>query len=584
MSHEHHHEHDHAHHHHEEPAVAPPLWADPAVPDTELDPRALSRRELLRNAGLLGAGAAAMGVFGTATPAAASPLEADAYEDYRRRHDQQALLFLAGDHHIHTQFSSDGLYRVRDHAERAAQYGLDWMVITDHGGTGHAKLAVDGVNPHIRDARSANPRMLLFQGVEWNIPAAEHGTVFVAPGPNEVSVLKEFESTFDGAVTGTTDGTPGAPNTARNEALALAGLKFLATQRASGAVADALMFANHPARKGIDSPHEIRAWRDAAPDIAVGFEGAPGHQAAAIPAPGHEGKGRGFYDSGPSAQSFPGYPLASYITYGGFDWMTSTVGGLWDSLLAEGRPWWITANSDSHTVFNDTLVRGAFPPGENFDTHNRYPDPVDGKVPVTSHGDFFPGNYSRTHVGAGRFGYTDVMAGLRAGRIWVDHGQLIDGLDVRLAEHGKDERGATLGGYLRVRRGAKIRLSIGIDTARRPNYHGDVPSLARVDVVKGLVTGPVPDADTLTTPHTRVVKSFDVHRRTGRINLTLDLRDIDRPFYLRLRGTDGRRSQPGLLGAKVDPHGPAADVRGNADPWQDLWFYSNPIFVDVRRR
>jgi hypothetical protein len=161
---------------------------------------------------------------------------------------------------------------------------------------------------------------------------------------------------------------------------------------------------------------------------------------------------------------------------------------------------------------------------------------------------------------------------------------LIDGLDVRLAEHGKDERGATLGGYLRVRRGAKVRLSIGIDTARRPNYHGDVPSLARVDVVKGLVTGPVPDADTFTTPHTRVVKSFDVHRRTGRINLTLDLRDIDRPFYLRLRGTDGRRSQPGLLGAKVDPHGPAADVRGNADPWQDLWFYSNPIFVDVRRR
>lgn len=581
MSHDHGHPHPHTH---EVPEVAPPAWADPAVPDTELSPHALSRRELLRNAGLLGAGAVAMGALGGGQAAAASPSDAEAAEEYRRRNDQLPLLFLAGDHHIHTQFSSDGLYRVRDHAERAAQYGLDWMVITDHGGTSHVKFAVDAVNPHIKEARKANPRMLLFQGVEWNIPAAEHGTVFVAPGPNEVAVLKQFESTYDSSVTGTGDGTPGAPNTPRNEALALTGLKFLADQRKRGTVPDALMFANHPARRGVDSPHEIRAWRDAAPDVAVGFEGAPGHQAAGIPAPGHEGKGRGFYDGGPSAQSFPGYPLASYITYGGFDWMTATVGGLWDSLLAEGKPWWITANSDSHTVFNDTLVRGPFAPGENWDTRAQYPDPVDGKVPVTSHGDFFAGYYSRTHVGALRFGYTDVMAGLRAGRIWVDHGQLIDGLDVRLAEHGKDERGAALGGFLRVRRGAKVRLSIGIDTARRPNYHGDLPKLARVDVVKGLITGPTTVGDTFTTPHTKVVKSYDVRGRTGRINLTLDLRDVDRPFYLRLRGTDGRRSQPGLLGAKVDPHGPAADVRGNADPWQDLWFYSNPIFVDVRRR
>jgi len=24
---------------------------------------------------------------------------------------------------------------------------------------------------------------------------------------------------------------------------------------------------------------------------------------------------------------------------------------------------------------------------------------------------------------------------------------------------------------------------------------------------------------------------------------------------------------------------PAMDVLGSADPWQDLWFYANPIFV-----
>lgn len=244
MSEHHHHHHPHPHPH-DEPHVAPPVWADPQVPDAELSPRAMSRRSLLRNAGLLGAGTAAMTAF-SATPAAAGPLEAEAAEDFRRKQDQNPLLFLAGDHHIHTQFSSDGIYRVRDQAEHAAQYGLDWIVITDHGGASHAKFGVESVNPDIREARAANPRTMVFQGLEWNIPAADHGTVFVAPGPNEVAVLKQFETTYDGAVANATDGTPGGPNTAKNEVLAIAGLKFLAEQRTAGTVADALMLAHHP--------------------------------------------------------------------------------------------------------------------------------------------------------------------------------------------------------------------------------------------------------------------------------------------------------------------------------------------------
>jgi hypothetical protein len=52
-------------------------------------------------------------------------------------------------------------------------------------------------------------------------------------------------------------------------------------------------------------------------------------------------------------------------------------------------------------------------------------------------------------------------------------------------------------------------------------------------------------------------------------------------FYIRLRGTDGKRPQPGFLGANIDPAGPAIDQPGNADPWEDLWFYTNPIFVGV---
>ena len=51
------------------------------------------------------------------------------------------------------------------------------------------------------------------------------------------------------------------------------------------------------------------------------------------------------------------------------------------------------------------------------------------------------------------------------------------------------------------------------------------------------------------------------------------------PFYVRLRGSDGNRLGPGLGGASIDPAGPVVDALGNADPWKDLWLYTNPIFA-----
>ncbi|MEU5889033.1 PHP domain-containing protein [Streptomyces sp. NPDC047461] len=560
----HHHRHDDDHGHAHEAASALPATFDPSVPDEALTPEEQSRRTLLRRAGLLGAGLAAGNVLAAATPAAAAPA---AGSGGRRSH---GLLWLAGDHHIHTQYSSDGKYRVVDQVRQGARYGLDWMVITDHGSTTHAKIGVDKVNPDIKEARAAYKDTLVFQGLEWNIPAAEHGTVFVHPGKNEVAVLKQFETDYDGSVKGASDSTPA------NEALAIAGLNFLAEQVQRRKVKDALMLANHPARRGVDSPHEIRGWRDATGSgrqIAVGFEGAPGHQAAGLPAPLGMARARGIYDNSPSAGSFAGYPLESYRTWGGFDWMTATVGGLWDSLLAEGKPWWITANSDSHQVYGDTAVRG---PGGDFTVNGRYEDPVyGGKIDITQ-GDYWPGQYSRTHVGADGFSYAAVMDGIRAGRVWVDHGQLLSGLDARVAGGG---HWATLGGALHVKKGTNVTLTIDVALAGGPNWAGYVPKLARVDVIQGDVTGPVADKDTFTAPTAKVVRSYEVDESSGVVRLTYQLGRVDRPLYVRLRGSDGNRTAVGAMGAAVDPAGPAIDVVGDADPWLDLWFYSNPIWV-----
>jgi len=564
--HDHGHDHGHHHHHHGEDGDAgslPPAL-DLSVPDQELTPSQLSRRSMLRRTGLLGAGLAAGSVLaGAGQAAAASASSALAAGGSRGG----GLLWLAGDHHIHTQHSSDAKYRVIDHVRQGNAHGLDWMVITDHGSETHAKIGVEKVNPDIVAARDKISDTLVFQGLEWNIPAAEHGTVFVHPGKNEVAVLKEFENSFDGSV------KAAGANTPANEALAISGLNFLADAVRRRKVKDALMLANHPARKGIDSPHEIRGWRDAQPRIAVGMEGAPGHQAAGLPAPNGAGSGRGIYDNSPSADSFVGYPLESYRTWGGFDWMTATVGGLWDSLLAEGKPWWVTANSDSHNVYADTAVRG---PNSDFNANGRYNDPVYGGGLNLTDTDFWPGQYSRTHVGAESFSYAAVMNGIRSGRVWVDHGGLISGLDARLKGGGN---AVTLGGVLQVRRGRQVDLVIDIALAGGPNWAQFVPALARVDVIQGDVTGAVSDKDTFTTPNTKVVKSFEVNQSTGTVRLTYSLGKVDKPVYVRLRGTDGNRTAVGLGGAAVDPAGPAMDVVGDADPWKDLWFYSNPMWV-----
>ena len=570
---QHHHDgHDHDHDHARTSGGDDPAL-DLAVPESELDPGQLRRRGFLQAAGLLGAGIAGASVL-SGSPALAD--EAVRSRQRARRAPRGGYSWLAGDHHIHTQHSNDAQYRVADQVQHASAYGLDWMVITDHGSVAHAKIGVDKVNPDIVAAREQfGDDTLVFQGLEWNIPGAEHGTVFVHPGRNEVPVLKEFENAFDGVVNSTTASSPA------NELAALKGIDFLAESVTKGRVRDAMFFANHPARKGLDSPHEIRAWRDRRPGIALGMEGAPGHQAAGIKQPIGPGSGRGFYDNSPTADSFPAYPAESYRTWGGFDWMTSTVGGLWDSLLSEGRPWWVTANSDSHTVYLDDSIR---PPGQDdatyFAANGRYGDPVHGSNgPNTANGDFWPGYYSRTHVGTERVSYAEVMRGLRAGRVWVDHGCLVDAVDVRVRRAGSRDPGFGLGNAVSTRRGQRYELAIRIQTQSTPNWAQFVPALAKVDVIRGSVTGPASDQDTFVAPDTSVVKTYDVSGMTGLITLTYDLGKVDDPFYVRLRGSDGHRTAAGLGGANVDAVGPAMDVQGDADPWADLWFYTNPVWV-----
>lgn len=539
--------------------------------ESELSKVNTGRRGFLAGAGLVGAGTVLGGL-----PASANS---------GRHEPRDGYLWLAGDHHIHTQYSNDAMYPVGTQVQRAATHGLSWMTVTDHGNVPFATYSIPPLLADIAAARRKHGNeILVFTGLEWNIPAGEHTTLMLAPGRNEAGLLQEFVTRYDARVNGTRDGTPA------NEAVAIEALRFLKNSVATRRIDDALVLPNHPSRLGINSPQETRNWRDAAPGIVIGMEGAPGHQAAGLPAPGMA-RGRGLYDSAPGKFSFPGYPAASYRTWGGFDWMTATVGGMWDSLLAEGKPWWITTTSDGHQGCGDWAKNPVDPldqtgydnipydeAGHTFTSTGRFPDPVDAGRPIAEYSSFPPGAYNKTWVGATGNSHREVMRAMRAGRMWVCLGDLIAGLDLRLRPRGSHHRGVPMGATISTRKGDAVEAVIRIDLADRANFAGLLPELARVDLILGRITGPSADRSSFHTPHTKVVKSWEIRERVGTVELVYPI-TVDGPFYIRVRGTDGKRSAPGYHGSAVDPAGPAQDVVGQANPWEDLWFYSNPIFA-----
>jgi PHP domain len=543
---------------------------DPTIPLDALRPLDVTRRLFLQGIGLIGATTTTSALVLGIGQAAAQ----DTPKNAAGNSNTGSYSWLSGDHHIHTQYSSDGQYTVAQHVGQAERFGLDWMVITDHGAVAHEKISVARTNSDVLRARSTFPNMLVFQGLEWNIPGAEHGTVFFPPTNQEIFLLQLFESSFDGAII-----NPANPkeNSPLMESKAIDGIRWMAEQVRAGRVPAALFLANHPSRRGVDSPHEIRNWNDAGPNIAVGMEGAPGHQASSFAkSVGGPEAGRGFYDNTASIDSFLGYPPESYRTFGGFDWMTATVGGLWDSLLGEGRRWWITANSDSHSIYRNSFRRGAGE-GRYADAtsayYGAYGDPVDTGAAINGNGDFWPGYYSRTVVGSTSRSYVDVMNAISSGRMWVMHGDLIAGLDVRVSS-GSESAGVTLGGNYVAKRGDDVTINIVITPTTKPNNNGELPVMKRLDVIAGEINGRTVDKDTFRNESTKVLKSFELEKSDKPVTISYTFRDVRKPFYVRLRGTDGRFSAAGSIEPRLDPV--------PVDPWTDLWMYANPVFVYVR--
>lgn len=451
--------------------------------------------------------------------------------------------WLAGDHHIHSRFSADypgadtattapvpvlgadGRYAIPTNAAKAREHGLAWMVATDHGGPLHSKLSYEQAYPELLRSRSDVPEVIQFYGMEFDTPGADHSSLIVPHSHHERDDLLAIESRFSKR-----DAFPRDP--ARDaEPRMLAALRMMRDMAEPPVV-----IANHPSRSargfgeyGQDTPAELRAWNDTAPRVAIGMEGAPGHQAGAIDRDGSiDSTGvRGGYRNAP--------------TMGGFDQMTARLGGFWDAMLGEGRRWWITSTSDSHRNWRD------------------------------GGSDFWPGEYSKTYVHARR-SHADILDGLRGGRVFVTTGDLIAELDVTAEAVAAPGRGAGIGGSLALPGAGDVRVTIRVRDPEAPNARGERPSVNRVDLIMGHVVGRSADRTLDHNPTTQVIRRFGPRNwtRDGEwLTMTHVVPDVHHTSYLRVRGTS------------TDEWEPRPDTRGE-DPWSDLWFYSNPIFVDVR--
>lgn len=426
-----------------------------------------------------------------------------------------------GDHHVHSEWSvdwdrstapptpirgGDSSYSRTRNAEQARHFGLRWMVHTDHGGPGHSAVTRDHAYPALLQARQAVPEVIQFNGMEFDVPAGEHASLIIAPGPQENDQLVTIERDYS-------RGEPlqeGARDTHQHMLDALAHLRGLTPLP--------LMLINHPSRTatgvgqwGEVEPAELKAWHAAAPQVLVGMEGAPGHQATRTE--------RGLYRN------------AAAPTFGGFDQMTTQVGGAWDQMLAAGTHFWITASSDSHVNVRDG--------GSDFD----------------------PGEYSRTYVWA-RPEADDILAGLRSGRMFAVTGDLIDALELTVQAADGSGAAGRMGDTVAVPPGTPLRVQLRVRQPDGVNAAGQRPQLRQLQLIVGSDTGggQAPDMQT------RRFTATGWQQHGAWVQVTWELPAPAGGGFVRARGSS------------TDEPTPLADAKGE-DPWQDLWFHSNPVFI-----
>lgn len=532
--------------------------------------------------------------------------------------------YLSGDFHQHTLYT-DGSHPFTDVMAKNDKYGLGWWANSEHGGErnrdgngyywddaavypvnpilGDAEYSGshqemwrwqslrDFVFPDVQDARIIYSDRIVINGLEQNVPGHEHCSTAIHQYDGTADAISEFEYRFDRSDDDTSrngelsilDGyAPLAKNNDTKED-AILGVQWMQAMKEQG-IGDAWIVPAHIERAKSYWIEDFRNWMDAGPDVVAGIEGAPGHQAS-----GDRGFSRGSLGGG---------------TYGGTGFFVSQIGGLWDGMLAEDRKFFNFASSDFH---------GHWSNGSS---------------------DFWPGEYQKnyTYINTGAEDQIQaVFDGVHSGNSWNVQGDLIDELEFTAKSKSSN---AMMGETLTVKVGDMVKIKIKVHDPVEPNFCPldmynpslmqvgieqplNMPVLDHIDLIAADITGNVPETnqeDPAATDYgtnAAVIETFLRHGgpdKNGYMTYVYSFK-AEKSQYVRLRGTN----MPAGVPFETDEAGnPLADSLANdnlyatmdameledvlfddviistnskldevAEAYADLWFYSNPIFIEV---
>jgi len=501
--------------------------------------------------------------------------------------------YVAGDFHQHTTYSG-GDYTIGYVMKASDKYGLDWWSNSDHGGARELWGKASGIDygskvswessgikllgdkgergdegflcmwrwqslkyfsfEDILIWRRVFPDKLILQAFEWNVPGHEHANIsiianqFDSLNPNCVP-LAQFEYMFDDEDKDTTGGLEFGwkKSSSDGKQKAREAMAWLQANYPS----QSYLIQSHPDKSGAYTISDFRDFNNIAPDVCFGFDGMPGHQKKDI---------RGSYDledlvgAGEINNKRGG-------TFGGAGKFMSKIGGLWDALLSEGRHWWVSASSD----FHDNV-------------------------------DFYPGEFQKTYTYVSRRNDPQALIdGMRSGNTFIVTGDLITGLSFKVGEKMMGQTCQT------DKKAVKIEIKVFDPERNNFNTYSDYknPVLDHIDLIEGFVSGLVspssPDYARDSVLTTRVIARFDSNGGSKDSNGLVSqkwedsgdgwktityLADISGKMYFRLRGTNLSLNSPGELDGAGNPLPDIAGENSAAKAFSDLWFYSNPVFVE----
>lgn len=488
-----------------------------------------------------------------------------------------------GDLHVHTYQSDDAQVSLESVIEDAfITYDLDWITISNHlrmssrdhegtplpsGSIPFSQALVEYEVPFLKQTMD-DPRYagkLMYSSFEWDMPTHDH--VNVAIGMNEpfsersLRAVAEFEYLFTNRDPALFDAdlVAGLADQDRGHSTHEDALTALAWLRDSHP--DSYLLLNHPSRyMNKYTIAQLRAMNDLAPEQFIAIEGMVGNQMEP--------------DRGGYAEAYVEANLPSR-TYGGVDYLVAKLGGTWDALLGEGRRIWNVANSDYHFL----TAQGRYSSG------------------------YAPGEYAKTYVWKDGDDAAALLQGLRSGRVFGVFGDLIDALD--FSANGS-EGNAVMGGTLQTSQGDELTVTIRFRSPEGNHYEIPLasgqsaamqPTVDHVDLIVGDVSEPAApgtaDYERDTNPTTRVLARFtanDWQVDAEGYNVIQYTFNATGDQYLRLRGSNLAVNVAGEMedGEPLpDEQVDLADHQARFDAinqrnYSDLWFYSNPIFIEVQ--